>query len=51
MRFTDYVKRYAKADDIATKHGVSDDGSGSEDGAYLSSSDDEETPGGCCGIV
>lgn len=41
----EYVKKYAKADDIASKHGS--DGSGSDDdAAFLSSSDDdEETPG------
>jgi hypothetical protein len=42
---TEYVKKYAKADDIASKGGS--DGSGSDDdAAFLSSSDDdEETPG------
>jgi hypothetical protein len=49
---TEYVKKYAKADDIASKGGS--DGSGSDDdAAFLSSSDDdEETPGehsGCSG--
>jgi len=43
------VKRYAKADDAAPKHGGSDAGSGSDEeggGAYLSSSEEEDdTPG------
>jgi hypothetical protein len=41
------VKKYAKADDIASKHGGSDGSGSDDDAAFLSSSDDEdETPGG-----
>jgi ubiquitin-conjugating enzyme E2 H len=45
LKVKEYVKKYAKADDIASKGGS--DGSGSDDDAeFLSSSDDdEETPG------
>jgi ubiquitin-conjugating enzyme E2 H len=48
QKVKDYVKRYAKAGDAAPKHGGSDAGSGSDEeggGAYLSSTDEEETPG------